>query len=246
MKLQNKTAIVTGAAGRIGRLISLRLASEGASVVVCDINGDKAQAVTAEIIAVGGQAMTAIADVRDSKQVNDMVAAALEKFGRIDILVNNAGGSGNLLGKISHFCESEESTWDFVLSLNLKGTLICTRAVINHMIEQRSGKIINMGSVAGVNGLMTRVDYSAAKGGIISFTKALAMEVGPYQINVNCVSPGLISESVNNSSSGTYLGRTGRPEEVAELILFLASSDSDFITGQNYAVDGGRTLGVKG
>ncbi|NLB45741.1 MAG: SDR family oxidoreductase, partial [Clostridiaceae bacterium] len=192
MKLQGKTAIVTGAAGNIGRATALLLAAEGATVIVSDINDEKAAAVTAEIIQAGGQALTCITDVRDSKQVISMVQTTLDKYNGVDILVNNAGGSGNLIGKITQFCDSEESTWDFVLDLNLKGTFICTRAVLDTMIKQKSGKIINLGSVAGVNGLMTRVDYSAAKGGIIAFTKALAMELGPYQINVNCVSPGAI------------------------------------------------------
>jgi NAD(P)-dependent dehydrogenase (short-subunit alcohol dehydrogenase family) len=245
MKLQEKTAIVTGAAGNIGRATALLLAAEGANVVVSDINGAKAANVTAEIVRAGGRALTSVVDVRDSGQVRVMVQETIDTYGRVDILVNNAGGSGNLIGKITPFCDSEESTWDFVLDLNLKGTFICTRAVLDFMIRQKSGKIINMGSVAGVNGLMTRVDYSAAKGGIIAFTKALAMEVGPYQINVNCVSPGVITNNPTQFSDGTYLGRSGKPDEVAKLIFFLASADSDFITGQNYAIDGGRTLGVK-
>lgn len=245
MKLKGKTAIVTGAAGNIGQSIARLFASEGASVVVCDINGEKAEHVAAEIEASGGKAMTATVDVRDSTAVRSMVEKTLERFGPIDILVNNAGGSANLIKKISHFKDSEESTWDFVLDLNLKGTFICTRSVLDGMIRQRRGNIINLGSVAGINGLMTRADYSAAKGGIIAFTKALAMELGPYQINVNCVSPGAITKDPQKLSSGTYLGRSGQPDDVARLILFLASDDANYITGQNYAVDGGRTLGVK-
>lgn len=246
IKLKGKTAIITGAAGYIGREIAICLASEGAAVVVCDINIKRAELVKKEIVDAGGHAMTSGTDVRNSKQVGDLVADVLKQYGRIDILVNNAGGSGALLKKLTPFYESEESTWDFVLDLNLKGTFICTRAVLDTMMEQRSGKIVNLGSVAGVSGLMRRADYSAAKGGIIAFTKTLAMELGPFNINVNCVSPGALPKNGGGSYSGTYLGRSGKPEEVAALILFLVSNDSDFITGQNYIIDGGRTLGVKG
>jgi len=149
------------------------------------------------------------------------------------------------------FCESREEVWDSVLGVNLKGVLNCCRAVINHMIERRKGKIVNLGSTAGVVGDAGLADYSAAKGGVIAFTKALAKEVGPYGINVNCVSPGpidtqglaLLPEIREKAKKATVLGRLGRPEEVANLIVFLASEEADYIVGQNFLLCGGRSLG---
>jgi NAD(P)-dependent dehydrogenase (short-subunit alcohol dehydrogenase family) len=172
----------------------------------------------------------------------------LAKTGSLNILVNNAGiwGThiwGNFTEKWPEFKDSDEETWDLIIGVNLKGTMICAKAVINQMITQKHGKIINLGSVAGVNGLPKMVDYSASKGGIISFTKALAVETGQYNIQVNCVSPGSID--THNGGPQTLLGRVGTPEETAELILFLASGKSDFITGQNYIIDGGRTLSTR-
>ena len=245
MRLEGKAAIVTGAAGRIGRAIASRFAREGASVVVSDVNEEKAAQVADEIKASGAAATAIAADVSKSQEVNRMVETALDQFGAIDILVNNAGGSAGLLKRLSLFHESEEEVWDWVLGLNLKGVLLCTRAVIGHMMERQRGKIVNIASIAGTVGIVERVDYSASKGGVISLTKALAMEVGPHGINVNCVSPGAIASGPSNLDKGTYLGRTGRPEEVANLVLFLASDEADNITGQNYIIDGGRSLGPK-
>jgi NAD(P)-dependent dehydrogenase (short-subunit alcohol dehydrogenase family) len=247
MKLAGQTAIVTGAGGGTGRQTALRLAREGAAVVIADVNIEKANVTAEEVRALGAEALVFQTDVRSSQDVNQMVQLTLEKFGRIDILVNCAGGSASLIGKLSLFEHSDEEAWDFVLGINLKGVLICTRAVIDHMIANRRGKIVNVSSIAGVVGIMERVDYSAAKGGVIALTQALAMEIGHYGINVNCVSPGMVARVPGQAkpNSGTYLGRNGKPEEIANLIAFLASDEADYITGQNYIIDGGRWLGPK-
>ncbi|RRJ94601.1 SDR family oxidoreductase [Opitutaceae bacterium TAV4] len=246
MKLKDNVAIVTGAGGGgIGRAIAHRLAAEGATVIVTDINADNAQAVADAINNTGGTALAIKADVTKSREVGDMVRATLDRFGRIDILVNNAGGSAGLLKKLSHFKDTTEDIWKWVLDLNLNGTLICIHSVITHMVERRRGKIINIASIAAEVGILNRVDYSAAKGAIISLTRALAMEVGPHNINVNCVSPGAIATRNSNLATGTWLGREGQPAEVASLVAFLASEEAAYITGQNHIIDGGRVLGPK-
>lgn len=246
MKLKDNVAIVTGAGGGIGRALALRLSAEGAAVVVNDLNPDNAARVAAEITAAGSTALPFAADVTKSAEIREMVRRTLEQFGRIDILVNNAGGSANLLGKLSHFKDTTEDTWKWVLDLNLNGTLICIHAILPHMVERRRGKIINIASIAAEVGILDRVDYSAAKGAVVSLTKALAMEVGPHDINVNCISPGMIaSHPGGGRPGGTWLGRTGKPEDIAALAAFLASEEANFITGTNYTVDGGRVLGPK-
>jgi NAD(P)-dependent dehydrogenase (short-subunit alcohol dehydrogenase family) len=162
----------------------------------------------------------------------------------VDILVNNAGGGAALLGKTSAFRDMSEEVWKWVLDLNLHGTMICTQAVLSHMIERGYGKIINFGSIAGVGGLPDWTAYAAAKGAIIAFTKSLATEVGEYGLNVNCISPGaILAEPRRDWSRGTWLRRGGEPEEVAALASFLASDEAAYITGANHLIDGGRTLG---
>lgn len=247
MKLKDKIALVTGAGGGIGRAICLRLAAEGAIVAVSDLKRENAEKVAEEICAAGGHAAGYKADVTNSAEVKDTVRKALDDFGQIDILVNNAGGSAALLGKLSSFKDTTEDVWSWVIDLNLHGTMRFIHAVINHMIERNTGKIINIASIAAEVGIIDRVDYSAAKGGVISMTKALAMETGSYGITVNCVSPGLISRTEETApSDGTYVGRSGDQKEVAALVAFLASPEADFITGVNYTIDGGRTLGPTG
>lgn len=245
MRFEGQCAIITGAGGGVGRATAMRLAREGARVVLADVNLPGALEVQREIQAEGGDALAVEADVRLADSVNAMVETARAHFGPVDILVNNAGGSARLIGKKSWFWESEESTWDWTFGVNLKGPFLCARAVICQMMERRSGKIINVASVAGVCGLEEMVDYSAAKSGIIGMTRALAMEVGRYNINVNCVSPGTVSSWSQIPPEATYLGRGGKPEEIANLIAFLASHEADYITGANYLIDGGRTLGPK-
>lgn len=244
LKLQDKVAIVTGAARGIGRAIARRYAADGAIVAVDDLNRDGAKAVVAEIVAAGGQAAAFDANVTRSDEVSAMVEAVLARFGKVDILVNNAGGGAALRGKTSAFKDMDEDVWKWVLDLNVHGTMICTQAVLGSMVERRSGKIINFGSIAGVGGLLNWTEYAAAKGAIIAFTKSLAMEVGEYGINVNCLSPGAIMcEGPRDWTRGTWLRRGGEPEEVAALAAFLASDESDYITGANILIDGGRTLG---
>ena len=246
MRLKDKIALVTGAGGGIGRAICMRLAAEGACVAVTDLRLENAEKVAAEIRTAGGRAIGLKADVTRSVEVRDAVQKAVHGFGRIDILVNNAGGSAALIGKLSKFKDTTEDVWSWVIDLNLHGTLRFIHAVLKDMVERKSGKIINIASIAGEVGIVDRVDYSAAKGGVISMTKALAMEIGAYGVTVNCVSPGLISRTTETApSDGTYVGRNGDQKEVAALVAFLASPEADFITGVNYTIDGGRTLGPR-
>ncbi len=244
-----KTAMVTGAGKNIGKAVAMQFAQAGANIVLCDYNAEAAAQTAQEIRALGVGVMEAVADVRDRKAIFALVEKAVAQFGKIDILVNNAGGSADLLGKLTRFADAEEETLDFVLDINIKGTMNCTQAVLKaSMLDNKYGKIVNVASIAGVGGLVNRVDYSCAKGGIISMTKALAMEVGEYNICVNAVSPGAISRDGWTMDGMTFLGENGRvgtPQEMANVILFLASTESDFVTGANYIVDGGRSLGPK-
>ena len=244
MKLADRVAIVTGAAGGIGRAIALRFAADGATVAVDDIDVAGAEAVVGEIVAGGGRAAAYDADVTDSEQVSAMIDAVLARFGQVDILVNNAGGGAALLGKTAPFKDQTENVRRWVVDLNLHGTMVCTHAVLEYMIERRYGKIINLGSIAGVSGLPNWAVYSAAKGAIIALTKTLAMELGEFGINVNCISPGAIGTQPDRDwTRWTWLRRGGEPAEVAAMASFLASDEASYITGVNYLVDGGRTLG---
>ncbi len=183
MKLENRVAIVTGGANGIGRAISLALAKEGADVVVADIEIEPANEVANEIKALGRRAIAIKTDVSKSEEVKQMAKTTLGEFVQIDILVNSAGGSARERGTLFH--ESIEEVWDYVLGINLKGVLNCTRAVINHMIERRSGKIVSIASTAGIHGRAGTADYSAAKAGIIGFSMALATEVAAYGMNIS-------------------------------------------------------------
>ena len=250
MKLEDRVAIVSGAAWGIGQAIALGLAREGADVIVADIDSEQANSVVDEIKAFGREAIAVKVDVSKGQEVELMAKTALDKFGKIDILVNNAGGSARK--RSSLFCDSTEEVWDYVLGINLKGVLNCSRAVIRHMMERRSGKIVSIASCAGVVGDPGAVDYSAAKSAIIGFTKALAKEVASYEINVNCVSPGPIETRALSTlpervtehlKKLTGLNRMGKPEDIAAMVLFLVSDEASFITGQNYAVCGLRNLG---
>lgn len=247
MGLTNKVAIVTGAAGYIGSTTARRLASEGAAVAVCDVSGEQAKGVADAIIAEGGKATALETDVRSTASIDAMVEQVIGRHGHIDILVTVAGGSARERSSTVH--GSREDVIRHVLDVNLLGAILCCRAVIGHMIAQGSGKIVNVASIVGIQGLAGHADYAAAKAGVIAFTRTLAMEVAPHGINVNSVSPGIVPRpgmSLEGIPQTNYLGKIATPQTVSNLIAFLVSDEADFIVGQNYVVDGGRSLGLKG
>ena len=257
MRLKDKVAVITGGAGGIGREACELFVQEGARLLIAEVGLDAADNTAEELRAKGFQAKTAKVDVRDYNDAKQLVKTAIDIYGHIDILVNVAGGSAGEFLKTKHsiFAESSTERWKEIIDLNLYGTLNCTHAVINHMIERRCGKIVNLASIAGMIGMQKAAEYSAAKAGVIGFTKALAKEVASFGINVNCVSPGVIAtprvhnmpkESVASWLDGIPFGRLGEPKEIANAILFLASNESDYITGENIPVTGGQTLGPTG
>jgi NAD(P)-dependent dehydrogenase (short-subunit alcohol dehydrogenase family) len=241
MNLEGKTAIVTGAAKGLGKSTAIRLAESGAKVAAIDINGEGLEQLREAITAGGGEASIHIVDISDNAAVE---AAIAEIFGHVDILVNNAGAGWH---KQTPFKDTPNQDWEWILDLNLRGTLYVTHALLNHMAERKYGKIVNVASIAATTGIPKLAIYAASKGALVAFTKSLAMELGPYGINVNCISPGLITdEKVAPPTNGTFLGRKGTADEMAYLIEFLVSDKASFITGVDYLIDGGRVLGPRG
>lgn len=249
MELSGKTALVTGAgrAGKgIGRSIALALAAQGSDIAIADFVEDAAQAVASEVSALGVKSLALRSDVTNSEDVAAMVARVQEEFGKIDILVNNAGITRDTL-----LIKMSDADWKSVLETNLTGAFYCTREVSKLMIRQRSGRIINMASVMGVMGNAGQANYSASKGGLIALTKTTAKELGRRGINVNAVAPGFIQtmmtedmpdEAKDKVSGLIPLDRLGTPEDVANVVVFLAGSLSSYITGQVIHVDGGMVM----
>jgi len=246
--LKNKTVLITGARRGMGRAHALILAKYGAKVIVTDIDLDECQQVVEEIKKQGGQALALRLDVTQKDEVAQVFQEAVQKFGRIDVLVNNAG-----IAEFQSFLIMSEEEWDKTLDINLKGQFLCAQAAAIQMKKQGSGAIVNIASVAmgqqGI-GFPNIAHYCASKGGIAALTEALAVELAPLNIRVNCIAPGLIDTPMINtvkSDPKTMEGmlgriplhRTGRPEEVSELVAFLASDDSSYITGSVVVIDGG-------
>lgn len=245
MQFENKVAMITGAASGMGLLCAQKLAEEGAKVVLTDVNADAVAVAADAIRGNGGDAIGIPVDVRDYGQVEAAATAALEKFGRIDLLLNCAGGAeGRMLKCGLPFHEMPIEVIDWGLDVNLKGVVYCCRAVLGTMIQQKSGVIINLGSVTGIQGDgYGAVNYSAAKSGIIGLTKSIALCGAPHGVRCCCVSPGPVLTRPGMANMKTRLGRAAEPIEVVNLILYLCSDKAAFITGTNYLIDGGRTIG---
>ena len=243
--LQDKVAVVTGASRGIGRAIALALAAEGAKVVVNYASSSTAaDAVVAEIIAMGTEAIALQADVSQADQVDTLMKAVLDQWSRIDVLVNNAGITRDTL-----LLRMKPDDWQAVIDLNLTGVFLCTRAVSKLMLKQRAGRIINITSVAGQMGNPGQANYSAAKAGVIGFTKTVAKELASRGVTVNAVAPGFIATDMTQGLEADAilefipLGRYGQPQEVAGMVRFLAADPTaGYITGQVFNVDGGMVM----
>jgi len=236
-------ALVTGAAQGIGKAVALLLARNGADIVVSDINLEKAEETVQEVQTLGRKALAVKVDVAKLDDVEKMVEAILAQFGRVDILVNNAGIARDKL-----ILRMTEEDWDAVLNINLKGTFNCTKAVVRHMSKQKSGKIVNIASVVGEMGNAGQGNYAASKAGVIGFTKTIAREFAQRGINVNAIAPGYIETPMTDALPEKVkeelkrmipMDRLGKPEDVAETVLFLVSDSSNYITGQVLNVNGG-------
>jgi 3-oxoacyl-[acyl-carrier protein] reductase len=246
MKLKDKIALVTGSSRGIGRAVALAYAKEGAKVVVNYTSNEKAAKEVVEAIdKMDSQAIAVKADVAKKAEAERLVQAGIDQFGRIDILVNNAG-----FGRPAMMLKMEEDQWDQVIDIHLKGAFLCSQAAGRHMKEQKGGKIINVSSVAGLVGTVGQINYSAAKGGVLSMTKSMARELARYNVCVNVISLGIVatdmSEKIRSDEklSEIYMNRIllkrfAEPEDISPAFVFFASDESNYITGQLLCVDGG-------
>ncbi len=252
MRLKGKTALVTGGGQGIGRAIALALAREGAQVAVLDVAADRAAAVAREIEALGVKGLALAADLRRRAEVEGAVAEALAQWGQLDVLVNNAGWD-----RMQPFLESDEETWDRIIGINFKGALYVLKAALPAMVARGSGRVISIASDAGRVGSSNEAVYAGTKGALIAFSKTLAREMARHGITVNVVCPGITEtallqgireESPKNAKvieaigRSIPLGRIGAPEDIAGAVVFLASPEAGYITGQTLSVSGGLTM----
>ncbi len=246
MSLSGKIALVTGAAQGIGRDIALALANDGADVAICDVNLDAAQKTAGDIETKGRKSLALKANVAASADVTAMIDQVIEKFGRIDILVNNAGITRDGL-----ILRMKDEDWDLVLSINLKGSFLCTKAALKYMSKQRAGTIINIASIVGAMGNAGQANYVASKAGLIGLTKTIAREYANRGITANAVAPGFIDTAMTQALSENVrqelakqipMGKLGTPQDVANAVRFLASPWASYITGQVIHVNGGMYM----
>ena len=247
-----KVAIITGAGGYIGGESAVRLAKEGVRIAVCDIDAASVERTVERIKSEGGEAKGYVFDVTDAKAVESAVESVVADFGRLDISVHVAGGSARIAGpdaKYLTLVDQDIEVIDKVIRINLYGSIYLAKYAARQMIKQgEGGRIISFSSAVGLNGLKRSVEYGTSKGGVISMTKGLAKELGEYGINVNCVAPGIVprDDDKNDYSKFNYLGRTCTADEISNVVCFLLSDEASFVTGQDYIVDGGRSLAMRG
>lgn len=250
MRLKDKVAIISGGGSGFGEVTARLFAREGAAVMLADINGEAAQSVASSITSEGGQAGWARTDVTSSSSVEAMVQAALDQFGRVDILFNSAG-----IEAFGTVVDTDETAWDRIFAIHVRGAYLCSKYALPAMIEGgRGGSVVNVSSVAGLVGIRNMTAYSAAKGAILSLTRSMAVDFAQYNVRVNCVAPGTTMtpmgqrlvegdtpEQLALRMSRYPLNRFGRPEEIANAVLFLASDESSYATGSCLVIDGGLT-----
>ena len=248
MRVKDKIAIVTGGAQGIGEGVALRLAEEGAGIALLDLKLDLANEVAGRLKGKGTDAVALQADISNKAEVQAAVGEVVSHFGRIDILVNNAG-----YHRMAKVTEIEEETWDRILGINLKGYFLMIQAVVPHMQSQNYGKILNIASIAAYGGIANQAHYNSSKGGIISLTRTMALELVPFGINVNAVSPGTVETAGNKRFLERYrelvekqipVGRLAQPQDIANAVLFLVSDEAEYITGQCLSVCGGLSIGM--
>jgi len=255
MDFSGKACVVTGAGSGIGRATALGFAQRGGKVVVADVNGDAAASVAAEIAATGGTAIAITADMTQPRQIDAMLDRAVDAYGRLDILHNNAFGVPSTLQgrRMARVAEMDQTVWDYTLQVGLTAVMQATRSVLPTMLRQGGGSIVNTASISGLFGDFGIAAYNAMKAGVVNFTRVVAMEYAPHNIRCNCICPGAIDTPLLRRSLDTIqgfaqateaaipMGRLGRPEEMANVVMFLASDLASYVTGAAYVADGGLT-----